>query len=145
MRIISKIIDKVVTDKIKPTLRGSRAGFIIIIMALSLLGHSCFSEPQQDPQQDSIPIPGEAESVVQQARDDLAQRLGIDDAAKIAVVAVEAVDWPDTSLGCPEPGMMYAQVITPGYKILLSHEEEIFVYHSNKENRVVYCSREPIS
>ncbi len=40
-------------------------------------------------------------------------------AADLTVAAMEAVDWPDSSLGCPEPGMMYMQVITPGYRITL--------------------------
>jgi hypothetical protein len=34
---------------------------------------------------------------------------------------------------------MYAQVITPGYKILLSYAEETYKYHSDKSDRVVYC------
>ncbi len=35
--------------------------------------------------------------------------------------------------------MMYAQVITPGYKILLSYEGKIYEYHSGKEERMVFC------
>jgi len=58
-------------------------------------------------------------------------------------VAVEAVNWPDTSLGCPELDMMYAQVITPGYRILLSYSAEIRVYHSDRGDRVVYCESRP--
>ncbi len=49
------------------------------------------------------------------------------------------MEWPDASLGCPEPGMMYAQVVTPGYKIHLSCGEELFTYHSDCGSRVVYC------
>ena len=30
----------------------------------------------------------------------------------------EAVEWPDGSLGCPELGVMYIQVITPGYQVV---------------------------
>ncbi len=94
------------------------------IIALSLFGN--------------IPIPGDAEPAVGQAKADLARRKGIDK-DEITVVTVEAVDWPDTSLGCPEPGMMYAQIITPGYKILLSYEGKIYEYHSGKEDRIVFC------
>ena len=41
-----------------------------------------------------------------------------------------AVDWPDASLGCPQAGMAYAQMITPGYKVTLragdaSHEVHV--------------------
>ena len=68
---------------------------------------------------------------------DLSQRLGIPP-SEVAVVGAEPVDWPDTSLGAPEPGMVYLQVITPGYKLLLSAEGGRYVYHSDHE-RVVFA------
>ncbi|MEW6233635.1 MAG: hypothetical protein AB1566_15175, partial [Chloroflexota bacterium] len=82
-------------------------------------------------------FPPEAGRVVDLARKDLAQRLGKDQDA-ITVVRVERVDWPDTSLGCPQPGMMYAQVITPGYRIYLSVDNVSYEYHSDRA-RVVFC------
>ena len=106
------------------------------IIAISMLGYDGSSGSPTDP-----PIPCGAEQVVEQAKKDLARRKGIDK-KDIAVVKAEAVEWPDTSLGCPEEGMMYAQVITPGYKIFLSYEEKIYEYHSDKEDRVVYCGGE---
>ncbi len=39
--------------------------------------------------------------------------------ADVTSIQVEAVDWPDAALGCPQPGQMYASVITPGYRIAL--------------------------
>lgn len=39
--------------------------------------------------------------------------------ADVTSIQVEAVDWPDAGLGCPQPGQMYASVITPGYRIAL--------------------------
>lgn len=71
------------------------------------------------------------------ARADLAQRLGLDP-DEIAVERVEAVDWPDASLGCPEPGMVYAQVITPGYRITLRHGQRTYVYHATA-TRAILC------
>ncbi len=105
------------------------------IFDFSLLAYSNFSGPPND-----IPRSGGAELAVGQAKTDLARRKGIDK-DEIVVVATEAVDWPDTSLGCPEPGMMYAQVITPGNKILLSYEGKTYEYHSGKEDRLVFCER----
>lgn len=35
------------------------------------------------------------------------------------VVSLEAAEWPDSSLGCPEEGRMYAQVVTPGHRVVL--------------------------
>lgn len=83
-------------------------------------------------------VPSEAEKAVERAKIDLAQRRGIAK-EKIVLIRVGHVDWPDTSLGCPEPGKVYAQVITPGYRILLSDGQEEYEYHSDKENNVVYC------
>ena len=34
----------------------------------------------------------------------------------VILVSLEAQDFNDSSLGCPEPGMAYQQVITPGYR-----------------------------
>ncbi len=96
-------------------------------------GHSCFSGLSS-----SVPVPGDAEPVVKLAKEDLASRKGIDK-DDITVVNIESVDWPDAGLGCPEPGKVYAQVVTPGYRIFLSYEKKKYKYHSDKENRVVYC------
>jgi hypothetical protein len=32
-------------------------------------------------------------------------------------------DWPDSSIGCPQPGMAYAQIITPGYILTLDTDD----------------------
>lgn len=69
---------------------------------------------------------------------DLAQRLGLPESA-ITVRTVESVEWPDASLGCPRPGMMYAQVITPGYRIVLEAAGQTYEYHTS-QSHVVLCS-----
>lgn len=74
------------------------------------------------------------------AKLDLSRRMGIA-IASVKVESVQAVEWPDASLGCPQPGMMYAQVITPGYRILLKAGDEAYEYHSDAE-RVVLCQPE---
>jgi hypothetical protein len=58
-------------------------------------------------------------------------------------VLAESVEWPDTSLGCPEPGQAYAQVITPGYRIVLRVGEREYELHADRTGRrVVTCQRE---
>jgi|WetSurMetagenome_2_1015567.scaffolds.fasta_scaffold844843_1 hypothetical protein len=61
------------------------------------------------------------------------------DKTKIIVKSAEVIDWGDTSLGCPKEGMIYAQIITPGYKIMLSAEGKDFDYHAGLK-RAVFCS-----
>ena len=77
---------------------------------------------------------------------DLAQRLAVDPAA-ITVIAVEDVTWSDSSLGCPEPGMAYMQVLTPGQRIRLGVDGRVFEYHGGRSGMPRYCERpeEPVS
>jgi hypothetical protein len=80
-----------------------------------------------------------AERVIQLARQDLAQKLNVP-IDEIREVSVEAVEWPDTSLGCPQPGMMYAQVITPGFRVVLAAKGQTVEYHTDSGRRVVSCA-----
>jgi hypothetical protein len=55
------------------------------------------------------------------------------------IVSVEARDWPDASLGCPRPGEVYAQVITPGFLIVVKADGETIEFHSDQRDNVVRC------
>ena len=82
-----------------------------------------FTPEPEDKQDLPDPTPvviagGEKEQMVAKVKADLASRLGISQDA-ISVVSAEAVTWNDSSLGCPIAGMMYTQVLTPGYQIIL--------------------------
>lgn len=70
---------------------------------------------------------------------DLAGRANVA-ATAVKVIRVEEVEWPDASLGCPQPGMMYAQVITPGYRLELEAAGKRYTYHASDE-RVILCTR----
>ena len=39
------------------------------------------------------------------------------DPSPLTVTCAEPVTWPDSSLGCPQPGIQYLQVLTSGYRI----------------------------
>ena len=84
-------------------------------------------------------MPPEAEAAVQAAVDDLRTRTGSPE--EIEIRLVEQVDWSDSSLGCSEPDMMYAQVITPGYRVILAVGDEEYVYHT-ASSRAVYCPQD---
>jgi len=92
--------------------------------------------PTLEPAQ--VTPPPEAEAVVKLAADDLTQRLSLAPGA-IQLVSVEAVEWSDASLGCPQPGMMYAQVITPGYLLVMEAGGEQYTYHTDMDRFVVLC------
>ena len=40
-------------------------------------------------------------------------------ASELTVETAEQVTWPDGSLGCPEPGMMYTQTLVDGYRVVI--------------------------
>ena len=58
----------------------------------------------------------------------------------ISVDTVRAIDWPDSSVGCPQPGEAYMQVITPGHRITLRVDGNFhFVHEAN--GRAFVCER----
>jgi hypothetical protein len=52
------------------------------------------------------------------ARQAVADALGIESDG-VRVVSTVFREFPDGSLGCPQPGMAYGQVISPGYQVLV--------------------------
>jgi hypothetical protein len=92
--------------------------------------------PEVTPPEDDASTPvDEATALADAAKTDLAQRLGVA-TAQVTVEGVTPTDFPDASLGAPEPGQVYAQVITPGYVITLNAEGETYRYHAG-DGRVV--------
>ena len=97
--------------------------------------------------------PGSAESVfttgdideglapyVRRARADLAKRLAVEPEA-IDVISAVLVVWPDSSLGCPAPGMRYATVAVDGAVIELAADGRVHRYHSGGSTRPFLCER----
>lgn len=77
-------------------------------------------------------------SVTEGAISDLATRLKIS-AEEIEVVRSEEVEWPDASLGCPEEGMAYAQVVTPGFQVILQADDRVYDYHAGPDGEAFLC------
>jgi hypothetical protein len=94
--------------------------------------------PDQKP---TLQLDAALQALVEQATDDLAAHLGVK-AGQIEVVAVEAVEWPDASLGCPQPGMMYAQVQQDGARILLAAGDTTYAYHSGGTRAPFLCEQD---
>jgi hypothetical protein len=93
------------------------------------------------PVQSTVSVPSKAIKVVELAKADLAERFAVT-TNQIQVVSVQSTEWTDTSLGCPQPGMVYAQVITPGFQILLEINRETYAYHTDQGQNVVLCEKE---
>lgn len=70
------------------------------------------------------------------------QQLGVDaDAATIA--AVESVDWPDACLGVSQPDVMCAQVITPGYRVVIEVNGDQYEYHTDATGQQIVLASAP--
>ena len=74
--------------------------------------------------------PTAAAAAIQAAREALAKALGLSD-AEISVVSVAAMEWPNACLGVTLPGMGCAEVITPGYNVVLEANGVVHEYHTD--------------
>ncbi len=89
------------------------------------------------PTDGASPGPGEGPAV---AMNDLAKRLGVD-ASDVSVLSAEEVTWSDASIGCPEPGKMYAQMLVSGSLIVLEADGKQYEYHAAAGKAPFYCEK----
>ncbi len=75
---------------------------------------------------------------------DLSQRVG----QTVTISDLDGWTWsqdnyPDASLGCPQPDEMYAQVLTSGYQFLLDYQGTTYDYRvSTDQTTVILCAME---
>lgn len=55
----------------------------------------------------------------------------------VGLVSAEQVDWPDACMGIQQPGVMCAQIIISGYKVVLSANGLEYEFHTNETGDVV--------
>ena len=85
------------------------------------------SQPTGEPEAEPTLQPG-VQGWVAEAKEDLANRLSIS-TSEIELLSFESKVWSDAGLGCPKPGMVYAQVLQEGYLIRLAAGDETYNYH----------------
>ena|SRR5581483_10050832 len=98
---------------------------------------STTSEPRPSPASGTPVTDPILAQLIAQAKADLAQQISVQSDA-ITVKSTQAMEWSDASLGCPKPGVMYIQVITPGYLIVLQAGGKDYNYHTSM-TQVVLC------
>lgn len=130
--------------------------YYVIVLLVLILQNGCMpsdiiqtDEPTVSPTFEKVePIPSPMteinpgntpQELILQAKGQLAKKLSIDVEA-IILFNVNAIEWSDASLGCPQAGMTYAQVITPGYQILLEANGQVFTFHTDETNQVILCN-----
>jgi hypothetical protein len=84
--------------------------------------------------------PAEARTAVRLAIEDLVKKTGVR-AERVCLLRVETVEWSDASLGCPREGMVYAQVITPGFLVVLGANGREYTYHTDWGRFVTLCDK----
>ena len=85
-----------------------------------------------------LPPAGEA------ARRSLADLLQVQDPLQISVVEIQAVDWPNACLGIETAGTACAEVITPGYRLVLAYQGARYEYHTDVEGQQVLPAGLPV-
>ena len=59
----------------------------------------------------------------------------------IVGVSQDETTWNDSCLGCPQTGENCAQVVTPGYRIVLRVSDATYEYHTDLGGRAKLCSQ----
>lgn len=83
--------------------------------------------------------PQDAGSYVERAVMVVAAELSLSPKA-VTVEGVKRVNWPDTGLGCPLPGMVYLQKVTPGFQVTLSAAGTEYAVHMDAAGTAIICS-----
>jgi hypothetical protein len=111
--------------------------FVLLIIALVTTSAACTPAAGDSSTTPDSPT-GQELPQVTQARNDLAQRLAVP-VEQIEVVEVREVTWPDTGMGCPQPGMEYLQVPQDGLLVQLSTAGVAYEYHSGGSAAPFLC------
>jgi hypothetical protein len=83
-------------------------------------------------------VPLEFQTPVDTALRDAAARLNVT-TDELQVNRLERHEWLDGSVGCPQPGMYYVQVITPGYLVMIVGAGKQLEYHTDTQVLAVFC------
>ena len=70
----------------------------------------------------------ERATAIRLAEDALSRDLGVEPGT-LVVQDVRAVEWADSSLGCPQKETRYLPVLTPGYRVVLEYAGRAHVMH----------------
>ena len=96
---------------------------------------------------DPVPLAAQGQPVATAAMPREVRRAVVADAAKrfkvaesaVVLVQAEKLVWSDSALGCPEPGVMYTQVLVDGFRVVAKTSAGSFTYNTDSGGRVVIC------
>lgn len=119
----------------------SRMGVLFLILA----NCACYSGVEVELKGDKVIMPSQeshpaSSTLVQLAQADLAKRLNVLP-SEITLTEIREITWRDGSLGCPQPGMRYKQVLVNGSQIRFEVAGKSYYYHSGGGRGPFYCAR----
>jgi hypothetical protein len=79
-------------------------------------------------------LPEPVRAAVEQAADDANTTVD-----QVELLGFNEEEWSNSGLGCPVEGQFYAQVITPGYRVVVRVEGRELEYHTDLRGSVVLC------
>jgi hypothetical protein len=86
-------------------------------------------------------VPPEAQEITELVLEDAANQLAVP-VEEMLIINFDAVEWPNAALGCPEEGEVAAEVVTPGYRIIVTDGVTALQYHTDLEGNYRQCGVE---
>ncbi len=107
---------------------GQRVSRIFMVMTLAAIGCGLIGAKANA----AVVARSKAQSpIVAKCKADLAKRLKLP-IQDINAIEVKPTTWPDAAMGMPESGKMYAQVLTPGLKIIIEAQSTRYLYVTSR-------------
>ena len=122
---MSRNMSRNMSGNMSKNMSGMMVVFIGIVVLQSLLVACGTSTPTAQPP-----------DAVEAAKKALGTSLDVP-VGEIEVVSYEQEEWPDACLGLAGSGEMCAQVITPGWRIVLQAEGETHVFRTDETGEMV--------
>jgi hypothetical protein len=124
---------------------GRGANWLLVCSGVLLL--ACAAPAQVESPAMTVKGPPSLQSVVEAVLNDAVKVTGRDRDA-LDVLSAESVTWPDGSLGCPQPELMYTQALVPGFRVRIKAGERVLDYHASQQGRWILCpahaSQDPV-
>ena len=129
-----------------------RVLIIALSVALELTVHSTrelgspnksMTTPSETPAPTSTPhmsqvAPQVPEAILNSILKEAAKRANVPP-QELVIVRAEAVVWNDGSLGCPEPGMEYAQALINGFWVVISGAGQTYDFRVGRDGNFRLC------
>jgi hypothetical protein len=103
--------------------------------------------PKRIPESVEVPVAPAGEPVTTASMPREVRRAVVADAARrfkvpesaVVLTRAERLTWSDGSLGCPEPGQTYVQMLVPGFRVVAKTREGELTYNTDTRGNAKTC------